>query len=208
MNNVGMLLSGLIRYPASTTDDDIRGIASDLVNGNTMAADITYEEEFRDLVNPKGKVVKMSKSRYIDDFFRTGAIQLGTIKYYQSIDDPEQGDSSEGSMLIVGKNDFETAFVQIESGYNNYAFCCYDGEPNPEVIKRFGYNDYFIIHDVEGFMYEVSKVLNSNLSFRSRCIYKRDKVIVGKISNNFNFNIMSNKLAQLVGMAKYFIKKK
>ena len=200
-------ISTYIIYPNNVvTEDYLKGVSGHLIYNRKKHADITYETEFDNLNIPKGKIIKMSHKKWIDKFFETGSLRLGTLDYFRSLDDPEKGDIKEGSTILVGQGKAHTAFVEITSGFNNYVFCCYDGEANLEVIKRFDYDDYFIITDPVGFAKVISEKIKSVNSYQSRCLYKRDKVLVGKAPDNFDFNVISTRLSELVSQTKYFIK--
>ena len=149
----------------------------------------------------------MSKAEYIDDFFKNGNLQLGTFNYYKQFEDSEIGDKSEGSYLIIGQHKKITAFAEIGLEYdNNYLFCCFDGEPDSDTIQKFGYDDFFEILDIDGFSNAIKKTLKAREGFQSKCIYKTDKVIVGKTPDDFNFAKISPKLKNLVNEKKYFLK--
>lgn len=206
-------ISTYLVYPPNLPDEPIKAISGALINKLFLDkpipydkfADITYEEEFEGLEVPQSKIIKMSKKEYIDDFFENGNLLIGTLESFHN-DSPEIGDNSEGSFIVVGKNTTQTAFAEIGSGFNNYVFCCYDGEPDQEIIDKFGYNDYLEIIDVKGFSEAISKSLKANRSYRSKCLYKKDKVLVGSTPDNFNFYEMSGRLKELVNETKYFLK--
>lgn len=207
-------ITSYLIYPPQISKDQIRGVSGALVHQlfidepipYNKLAELTFEEEFEGLEVPEYSVIKMSKRKYIDDFFNEGLLQIGTFRSFQRYDDPEIGDKSEGSIIIVGQNSKQTAFAEIGSGFNNYVFCCFDGEPNQKVIRKFGYDDYFEIKDVNGFAKAIQNSLNAKSSMKSKCIYKGDKVLVGKTDKDFDFNIISSKLNNLVNKTKYFIK--
>ncbi|MCB0534738.1 MAG: hypothetical protein KDD14_21215 [Saprospiraceae bacterium] len=207
-------ITSYLLYPPNLNDQHIRAISGVLVNGLFIDqpvpydkfADITYESEFDGEHIPRHRVIKMSKTEYINSFFETGKLQLGTFKYYNQFDNPEIGDKSEGSFIIVGQNEKHTAFAEIGSGFNNYVFCCFDGEPDPEVIERFGYDDYFEIVDINGFSEAISNAINARTIYKSRCIYKKDKVLVGQTPEDFDFSTVSVRLNELANESKYFIK--
>lgn len=207
-------ISSYLLYPPNLPDKYIRAISGALINDLFIDqpipyekyGDMTYEEEFLKKRVPENKIIKMSKTEYIDDFFKNGKLQLGTFEYYIQFNNPEIGDKSEGSFLIVGENLNNTAFAEIASGFENYVFCCYDGEPSQEIIEKFGYNDYFEIMDFDGFSEAIKKSIYAENAYYSKCIYKKHKVLIGKTTNDFNFHVVSEKLKELVNETKYFLK--
>lgn len=206
-NLMAFYLTSLIIYPNEVvTPAYLSGVSGHLLYQRNVHADVTYEHEFDTLTNPSGPLIKMSQKKYIDSFFSDGTIQLGTLSFYSSLQHKEQGDNSEGSLIIVGQNNKMTAFAEISSGFDNYLFCCYDGIPETSLLSDFGYDSFFIINDPVSFSFEISKKIQCKSSFSSRCIYKRDKVLIGKTSDDFNFNVISDRLSELVGKTKYFLK--
>jgi len=201
-------LSSYVVYPNSVvTENYLQGVPGSLIyREKNRFADITYESEFKGLMNPSKKIIKMSKKKYVDSFFDKGTIQLGTIDYYRSLGHSEQGDKKEGSIVIVGRGENHTTFAQITSGFNHYLFCCYDGDPNPDVINSFDYDDYFIIENPMLFMAAIMNNLKAKRGYRSKCVYKREKVLIGDVPEGFNFNAISPRLNDMVTKAKYFIK--
>lgn len=207
-------ITSYLVYPPNLPDQHIRAISGVLINSLFIDqpvpfdkfADVTYENEFLGKQVPENKIIKLSKTKYIDDFFENGKLQLGTFKYYRKFDNPEIGDRNEGAFIVVGENSKNTAFAEIGSGFENYVFCCYDGEPNPQVIEKFGYDDYFEITDFNGFSEAIKKSISATKSYSSKCIYKKHKVLVGKTPDDFNFSVLSGKLKELVNETKYFLK--
>lgn len=157
--------------------------------------------------SPKGRVIKMAKKEHIDSFFNEGILQLGTFKYYKRMENSEIGDSSEGDYIVVGRHPFSTRILEMEGGLNNYVFCCYDGEPEPEIIERFGYDDCFEITDLEGFSNAIEKSLDAVKSYKSKCLYKKDKVLIGNLPLDYDFNaVLIDIKLDMYNEAKYFIK--
>lgn len=193
------------------TDQELREKTGSLLKSadseELYFADITYVEEFKKLKSPKGRVLKMAKKEHVDSFFKEGILQLGTFNYYKKKENPEIGDSSEGDYIVVGRHPGVTWIFQMIGGLNNYVFCCYDGEPEPKVIERFGYNDCFEITDLEGFSNAIKKSLNAVKSFKSKCVYKKDKVLIGNLPIDQDFRAVVTEVK--LGMdneAKYFMK--
>ena len=167
--------------------------------------EIAYEEDFKNLES-HSRIIKMSKTEHIDNFFRTGTLMLGSFNYYKSFDNSEIGDNKEGSVIVVGESKVGTIFAGIAGGFNNYLFCCYDGNPDPEIIKNFGYDDYFEIVDPEGFSSSINESLNAVKRSRSKCLYRQHKALVGKTPNTYDYGKISGELENLVSQSKYFIK--
>jgi len=167
---------------------------------------IARESDFENLETPCKKVIKMSKTNYIDNFFKDGSIQLGSFKYYQKFDNPEIGDKTEGWFVLVGENENQTIISVVSGGFNNYMLCCFDGDPDQNIINRFEYDDYFEINYLDGFTKAISNTLNATNYKRSKCFYALSKIMVGKVNPNFNPNIISADMIHLINNSKYFLK--
>jgi hypothetical protein len=167
---------------------------------------VAFEKDFESLKLPENRLIKLSKTEYIDDFFENGRLHLGSFEYYSNFDNNEIGDKKEGSYILVGRNPTQTVFAKIGGGPNNYLFCCYDGEPDKSLLKKFNYNDYFEIVDVQGFRSAIEKSLGASKSDSSKCLYRKLKVIVGESPENYVFNEISMKLLNLVNDSKYYLK--
>jgi len=210
------LISNYLLYPPNLPDEHIRALTGALKNGlfldkpipHDKFADITYESEFNGLEKANSRIIKMSKKEYVDAFFNNGTLQLGTFEYYRNHENEEVKDPEEGSTIFVGSNSKNTAVITITGGFDHYVFCCFDGEANQEIIKKFDYDSYFEIIDPEGFQQAISKKLNAVFSMKSKCIYRNDKVLVSQISEEFNFGILSSHMETLGDVSKFFIKDK
>lgn len=207
-------------YPPNLSDDKIRSISWAFVNDFYLdldldkrasfgiKADVVFENEFYNKRKSKNTIIKMSKTKYIDDFFNFGKLQIGTFKYFRKFDDPEIGDKYEGSCLLVGRNKQGTSFTKITSGFDRYIFCAYDGKPDTKTIEKFGYDDYFEIVDMTGFLNAISQVLKSKNSYSSRCIYKKDRVLVSNPLASYNINILSSEIRKVANEMQYYLKSK
>jgi len=204
-------IKSLIVDKPHLTDQELREKTGSLLQSagseETYIADITYAEEFKKMKSPKGRVIKMAKKKHVDSFFNDGILQLGTFKYYKKYENPEIGDNSEGDYIVVGRHPSVTWIFEMEGGLNNYVFCCYDGEPEPKVIERFGYDDCFEITDLEGFSNAIEKSLNAVKCYKSKCLYKKDKVLIGNLPIDFDFKAVVTELKlDMNNEAKYFMK--
>ncbi|WP_438967243.1 hypothetical protein [Flavobacterium sp.] len=210
------LISDYLLYPPNLPDEHIRALTGALKNGLFIDrpipydkfADITYESEFNGLEKPNSSIIKMSKKEHVDSFFKNGTLQLGTFEYYRNQENEEVKDIEEGSTILVGSNSKNTAVVTITGGFDHYTFCCFDGDADPEIIRKFDYDSYFEIVDPVGFQQAIAKKLNAVFTMKSQCIYKNDKVLVSQISEEFNFGVLSSHMETLGDISKFYIKNK
>jgi len=163
-------------------------------------------KDFTDKVQPKNKIIKMIKAGYKKDFKENGNLQLGSFLYYQKHDNPEIGDPSEAKFVLIGEKDDLTIVANVGGGYNCRLFCCYDGDPNEDIIKKFEYDDSFIIRDPENFLLAISKTINSIYHKRAKCIYAQYKIIQGPLPGNFNPSRIDLSVLEIVNEYKYFVK--
>lgn len=204
----------VLTFGPNLPDEKISGIVSNMAgfyqleykDADSSIKQFARESDFNGLGLPKRKVIKMSKKKHIDNFFKDGSIQLGSFKYYHKSDNPEIRDKSEGSFILIGENDQLTMFAKIGGGFNNHVFCCYDGDPDPEIIREFDYDDSFEIVDISGFICAIANSLGATFMRSSRCIYTQQKAIVGRIKGNYNPTKLSANLLNIVNNSKYFVK--
>jgi hypothetical protein len=185
----------------------IEGISGAMIDGKVgRLAGLTYEEDIPLGTMPKGRIIKMSQKKYVDEFFDTGSIQLGNFEYYNQYEHEEIGDRTEGRFILVGRCPGKTGFTSIAGGFNYHVFCAYEGEPDPECIAKFNYDSYFEIKDVKGFSDAISKALASSDAKYASCIYRKDKALVGSVPSNFPFMSISPEQLKFFSEAKYFLK--
>lgn len=210
------LISNYLLLSPDLSDVRIRALTGALVNRlfldepipREKFADITYEGEFDGLETPCSRIIKMSMQEHVDSFFEKGTLQLGTFEYYRNHEKVEVKDAEEGSTILVGANSKNTAVVTITGGFDHYVFCCFDGDADPGLIQEFGYDSYFEIIDPVGFQRAISKKLNAIFTMKSRCIYKNDKVLVSRVSDEFNFGVLSSHMETLGDVSRFYIKNK
>lgn len=208
------LIEDYLLFPPNLSDEQIRALTGALKNGLFLDqpipfdkfADITYEKEFTGLQKPRAKIIKMAKKRHVDSFFEKGTLQLGAFEYYRNFDNEEVRDEEEGNTILVGSNSKQTAVITITGGFDQYVFCCYDGEAEQDIIEKFEYDSFFEIADLDGFSKAISKKLNAISNNKSQCIYKKDKVLVSNVSEEFKFGVISSHLENLGSISKFFIK--
>ncbi len=210
--NQHVFISEVLQFGPNLPHNQIVNISKNIANFYDLKSltvpnsvpEIAYESDFKP--SSVNRIIKMTKTEYVDNFFKDGSIQLGSFEYYKQFENPEIGDKTEGSFIIVGRNSKSTIFAVVAGGFNNYMFCTYQGEPDPKVIQNFGYNDYFEIVDIEGFQRAIGKTLNSIAYLGSICQYRQLKVVVGEADENFKLDRLSGDLINLVNYSKFFLK--
>ena len=68
------------------------------------------EDDIELMVVPSQRVAKMTKKKYLDDFFERGILQLGTCDFFRNAGNTEVGDDQEGFVTLVGRGAGRTAW--------------------------------------------------------------------------------------------------
>ena len=200
------LLSEYLLY-GELDEEKIAGISGAILDQKVgRLADPTYEEDIPIGTVPTLPIIKMSKREHVEAFFDRGSLQLGNFEYYRKSENNEVRDITEGSFVLVGRCLGRTGFTQVSGGFNFHVFCAFEGNADPDCIEKFGYDAYFEIVDIMGFQRAISEKIESMNAKFSRCIYSKDKALVGKVSEDFNFMSISAKQLDFVNSAKYFLK--
>lgn len=155
---------------------------------------------------PSSPIIKMARKEHVDLFFNRGVIRLGSFQYFNQYDHKEIGDTQEGRTIVIGKSLRRTIIADCAGGFDRYIFCCYTGLPDEKCIKKFGYDDAFIITDPVKFAEVISQKLNSLKYEYAKCVYNPSKVMIGIIPQDYPSNIISHHLLRIAGTAKYYLK--
>jgi len=184
--NTSILFSSLLR-DKYLSDIGIQEKATKLINNLDVDAPLPSDIPLIELVHakdiecglPTQSVIRLLKKEYVDLFFETGELQLGTLKYYSHQEDEGIGDKAEGSMMLVVRSFDETSLLRAVSGFNYYVLCCCHGEPTEECREKFKDKDSsFEIVNVEGFAQAISSKLNSIEYKMGKCTYHDDRVLL------------------------------
>lgn len=206
-------ISTYLIYP--TLDElEISKISGALVNNlfidipipQNKYADITYSKEIKLNLKPEKQIIKMTKQEYVDEFFETGAIQLGCFNTYKNATNLQVKDELEGSFILVGTDIKNTYFLELAGGFNYYVFCTSLGEYDSACAEKFEYNSGYVITNPHSFALEIQKKLNAKSYNFAECKYAKDKVILEKIEKTYNPNELSAKSINMIKQGKYFIK--
>ena len=155
---------------------------------------------------PNRKIVKMSKRKYIDQFFNKGILQLGTYETFRKSSNTEIGDKDEGLVTLIGQTDGKTAWGRFQSSDNAYIFCTYLGIPEKELLDSFGYDDCFIVNDPQGFLSAISNSLGAISSSYGKCVYCEDRALLGEITPEHSFQDLNSLTVEMIGNARHFVK--
>ena len=172
-----------------------------------LLAEVTNASEIHVGEIPTQPIVKMMKSVHADWLVNEGKIRLGSVEYYRQHENPEVRDPQEGICILTAYDGNETHIYHVRGGLNDRLLCCYVGDPDPDVINRFGYDAAVEITDVAGFLDAISRSLGSTESSFARCLYVRDRVIYGSVNTPLSVQgAIDGDAAEILGLARAFLK--
>ncbi|CAG2132486.1 hypothetical protein [Cupriavidus numazuensis] len=107
------------------------------------------------------RVYRFLQKQYVDKFFETGELLLGSFLHFASHPDETRFDGAEGAVTLVHRTDRgggQTVLMDAGFGESAYALC---GSVNPSVSTRnkFGADSGIVITDPVAFAREVANVL-------------------------------------------------
>lgn len=157
---------------------------------------------------PQEPIIKLGKKEHIDAFFKHGTLQLGSYDYYNTFDHTEIGDDQEGIVTLAARGEGDAGCIigKYGSGFNQYIFCAFIGNPDCETMKNFEYDSGFIIHDPIGFSNAITESISASSSTFGKCVYHPHKAILGFPKEPINGGRLSHETGKIVNAAQHFIK--
>lgn len=124
------------------------------------------------------RVFRYMDAQYIDQFFDTGALRLGSFARFRGYPDEVRGDPSEGQGIVVTKGGNNGIYNMVTSlGHDAYVFCT-SLESSPRIREQFGNQSSFVINDPLAFAMTVARsvpgITGAILGF---CNYQEQRVI-------------------------------
>lgn len=165
------------------------------------------EKRFKRNAIPHSPIIKLGEKKHVEDFFNTGALQLGSFNYYNAYDHPEIGDSSEGIVTLVAKTPFGVIGGKYGCGFNQRMFCTSIGDVDQIIMDRLGYNSGFVITDPRGFSEAIAASIGASSYSFGQCLYHQHKAILGFPGSDVSSYELSHRTLQIVNAGKHFIKK-
>lgn len=110
--------------------------------------------------------------KWIDEFFATGNLKIGSFESYKAYEDNELGDKDEGKTISTFQGNNNKSFTTVGySGHNEY--CLSTSTILSEKLKKtFSRNSVFRINDPLMFMIEIAKKLPKSYAIRyGNCVY-------------------------------------
>ncbi|MDP3515608.1 MAG: hypothetical protein Q8S94_00440 [Pseudohongiella sp.] len=165
------------------------------------------ERRFRIGATPQKPIVKLSERRYVEQFFQTGLLLLGSFDYYANFEHSEIGDNTEGGWVtLLAKTPFGVTGGKYSSGQNNRMFCTYLGNPERKIMKKFGYDSGFVITHPEHFCNAIAESIGALSASFGQCIYRTHKAVLGFPGKEANPYELSHRCIEIVKAGKYLIK--
>jgi hypothetical protein len=152
----------------------IRGLGNLNAQGvpmKTNLSPIVIEENPRlftadDFVPYKEKFIYKYVPKAYLDFYEKGQFRLGTIDYYQRIENAKICDEFEGFSVLKIRTIERDLYSMIIGGYNQYIFCSTHNDgldiPNSEMQNAFG--DILLKIELEPFIEKIGKMLGAKSS--------------------------------------------
>lgn len=164
------------------------------------------ERRFKLGKTPSLPIFKLAKKVHVENFFDTGALQLGSFNYFNRFEHSEIGDAKEGIVTLVAKTAHGVHGGRFGTGFNMMAFCTHLGQPSLSMKRNFGYNSGFLIKDPISFSNAISESIGAKSSIFGKCLYRKHKAVLGFPGRSANPYIHSHESANIVKSAKFFIK--
>lgn len=141
---------------------------------------------------------------YIDDFFNTGKIRLGTFAQFKKYPDEQRGDNTEGKNVLFGFGDGKTIVALTQHGVNSFILCT-STEENKELMNKFNANGYFKIKDSTGFGAAISNRIPGFIDgIEGFCKYSEQRNIQRQLPD-FNFDdLKAGPESNQIGIDKLF----
>lgn len=175
--------------------------------------DITFYENIRINELPSKPVFRFMEKEYANSFINDGNIRLGTLYHYGQENDPEIGDSEEGSFILVGQRPRLTTFANVKTGFNYYVLSAASIESSEvRQYKLKNYDACIQITEPEQFSEAIRRHLSAKSKDYGLCNYSKDRVVLANVPAFYNFETRDLKmmvdLHLSIGLkSKYFLKK-
>lgn len=142
---------------------------------------LNYAEQW-DVVTPA--VYRYEDKQWIDEFFETGKLRLGTFKKFSTYKDENRGDAFEGTAICTGLSGNFLDIILQKQGSNSAVLCC-SHKLHEDLRIAFERDSAFAITNTFGFAREIARQLPGFTGgFEGSCIYRDDGTIVRVIAHD------------------------
>lgn len=163
-------------------------------------------------------VYRYEDAQWIDEFFATGRLRLGTFAKFATYPDEVRGDAHEGSGMGFGATDGgKSVFVAASQGSNAAVLCC-SHRLGQDLRRAFQRDSAFEITNTLGFCAQIARQLPGfRGGFEGSCIYRSSTTIQRSIDfdeeryrlpdGNFDMQMIADAGAKLGGPERMLLKK-
>lgn len=170
---------------------------------------LRHENEIALGQRPVERIIKMTKREHLDGLLKNGTLQLGTASFFAAHESPEVGDPMESApIVLIGEGVGYTRGVAVQGGLDHYMFCTAIGEPDEEIMRRFGYDACYEITQPAPFADAIKSSLEAHGQSFGRCLYSPYRALLGVIYDQTSMNRIDHRLMDLLGSARNFLKPK
>lgn len=154
------------------------------------------EDEFDYSIKDERFYKYVSKDVY-DRYVKKGVFQVGSISYYQAIENLNAKDSHEGSLNVYGLVNNHELFCSAFTGYNYYILCGTSLTGSAQHNKQFG-EVQLSIPDIKGFCRLIMREIGATSYFIGKVKYDNSRLFKSpdiQIENFEPSNIIKDGLA-------------
>lgn len=203
MASVGLSTVAIYRHLGRAA---MRSVAATLIGQPGHHAELTSASDIHIGAVPRNKIVRMLPIEWVNHFFDTGNLLLGSYAHFRLVEDYARGDTTEGKFLVVNRSGVWTGFYDATAGFNHRVLCCTLGDPTDALLAEFNADSGFTIHDPVGFSEAMRDAIGAGTGHFGQCVYPRHKVIVAQAPEDHDFGTLDHNAVEMVGLAKYFVK--
>jgi hypothetical protein len=126
-------------------------------------------------------VYRYMNQQYINEFFSTGRLRLGSFATFKRHEDEERGDLLEGVNLVTGSSDVLTVAASLQQGCNSLILST-SMRADESLMRQFNCDGYFRIVDTHLFGQSIARSINGCTDgVEGFCTYKDAHLIRKKI---------------------------
>jgi hypothetical protein len=130
-------------------------------------------------------VYRYMLQRYIDDFFESGRLMLGSFATFKQHADEQRGDTQEGVNVITATGESLTVLMGAQHGMNSLVLST-SVRGDEDLMRQFGCDGYFRIIDTHYFGRAIGECLHGYTDgLEGFCTYRDHHLIRRKIPASF-----------------------
>lgn len=141
-------------------------------------------------------VIRYMEQQYIDQFFETGNLRLGSFRQFAKHEDEMRRDEGEG-MAGMQLNYAEGQTLAVAGWFGSEAYVLSTSIiEDPELMKKFKTDGYFRIKDTAAFGAAISNhIPGYMIGYEGSCLYRSERMITETFTNSLISEPPSNEVA-------------